>query len=230
MFTPPLIYSTSTTTICHVLLEQLLSVQQTTEINLCMPARETALLPNYEDNNRNDCSTAVMLVFPKTWKNIGQAEPPLVPPARCGAAGGREGGLRGDGTVPVDVSVQSACVRACLCQCSHCVFLRVAAVVNCSLLAAVGAVSASLCFDADGAAGGAEEGGGSRGAGWPRRGVWGGLPPPDTGGRALQLQGHREGASPRGARLVASHAFEGVPGTLKCCWKLLNQNNSNMYF
>lgn len=67
MFTP-LFYSTSTTTICHVLLEQLLNVQQTNEISLYMPAQETALLRSYEDNNCKDGSTAVILVSSKTLK------------------------------------------------------------------------------------------------------------------------------------------------------------------
>lgn len=77
MFTS-LFYSASTATICLVLLEQLLSVWQTTEISLYMPAQEKAL-HNYEDNDRKACATAVMLVFPKTQQNIGLAEPPLLP-------------------------------------------------------------------------------------------------------------------------------------------------------
>lgn len=73
-----LLFFYSTSTICHFLLEQLLNVQQTTEINLCLPAPETALLHNYEDNHHKDCSTAVVFVFPKTQRNFGLAEPPLL--------------------------------------------------------------------------------------------------------------------------------------------------------
>lgn len=59
-----------------------------------MPAQETALLCNYEDSNCKNCSTAVMLVFPKTQRNIGLAEPPLLPQAPLASAGWWEGGLR----------------------------------------------------------------------------------------------------------------------------------------
>lgn len=61
-----------------------------------MPVQETALFRNYEDNNCRDCSTAVMLVFPKTQRNIGLAEPPLLPQALLASAGWWEGGLRID--------------------------------------------------------------------------------------------------------------------------------------
>lgn len=71
-------------------------MQQTTEISLYMPAQEIALLRNYEDNNRKDCSTAVMFVFPKTQRNIGLAEPPLLSQAPLASAGWLEGGLRVD--------------------------------------------------------------------------------------------------------------------------------------
>lgn len=80
----------------NVLLEQLLSVQQTTEISLYMPAQETALLRDYEDNNHKDCSTAVMLIFPKTQRNIELAESPFLPQAPLASAGWQEGGLRID--------------------------------------------------------------------------------------------------------------------------------------
>lgn len=73
------LHPVSTTATCHVSLEQILSVQCTTETSLCLPAQETALLCKDEDSNHKDCSTAVRLVFLENQRNSGLTELPLLP-------------------------------------------------------------------------------------------------------------------------------------------------------
>jgi len=94
-----------------------------------MPAQETALLHNYKDNDHKDCSTAVVLVFPKTQRNIGLAEPRLLPRALPASAGWREGGAEGRCAVRVsagqEVCVCTACLCLTLCLCPDCIFLHV---------------------------------------------------------------------------------------------------------
>lgn len=83
------LHSLSTTTTCHVSLEQLLSVQQTTETSLCLPAQETALLWNDEDGHHKDCSTAVLLVFLENQRSTGLTELPLLSQAPLAPADGQ---------------------------------------------------------------------------------------------------------------------------------------------